>query len=267
MTIFHSYAAFLSYVQQCQSSRPDEPVLENAFIRDRDVKFAKYIDQLASGLYILDYTEKKYRQVNDRMSSITGFRNSYMLDGGLEFGLSIWHPDDLKIFSKRIMVDNLQFIRSIPAERQAEYLFTCNYRVKTRNGGYKNILQQSAFIRSSDAGIPLATMGFLTDVSRIAGNTRMTHAIEHIGRPDRSGKPHGIVFERSYFLHERDALLTRREVEVLKWICEGLNSRQIAARLHLSVNTVNNHRRSILRKTNCRTTMSLLRYALERGHC
>jgi len=46
-----------------------------------------------------------------------------------------------------------------------------------------------------------------------------------------------------------NAVLSKRETEVLGLISQGLNSKSIAERLFISVNTVNNHRQNILAKT------------------
>ena len=55
--------------------------------------------------------------------------------------------------------------------------------------------------------------------------------------------------------------LTQREREILKFICQGFNSAEIAAKLFLSERTVENHRASILSKTGCRNSLSLVIYA------
>jgi DNA-binding NarL/FixJ family response regulator len=55
--------------------------------------------------------------------------------------------------------------------------------------------------------------------------------------------------------------LTQREREILKFICQGFNSGEIAAKLFLSERTVENHRASILSKTGCRNSLSLVIYA------
>jgi DNA-binding NarL/FixJ family response regulator len=57
-------------------------------------------------------------------------------------------------------------------------------------------------------------------------------------------------------------IITPREKEILELICEGLSSSEIAARLFLSERTVENHRASLLDKTGCRNSLSLVIYAL-----
>lgn len=58
--------------------------------------------------------------------------------------------------------------------------------------------------------------------------------------------------------------LTEREIEVLKLVSEELSNAQIAERLFISERTVETHRRNMLRKTNNKSIVGLLKYALEK---
>jgi DNA-binding CsgD family transcriptional regulator len=58
---------------------------------------------------------------------------------------------------------------------------------------------------------------------------------------------------------------TDREFEIIKLIAEGLGSEQIADKLFLSVNTINTHRRNILKKTRKSTTQELVIELKEKG--
>ena len=59
--------------------------------------------------------------------------------------------------------------------------------------------------------------------------------------------------------------LTDRELEILKLISEEMSNAQIAAALFISERTVETHRKNMLRKTNNKTIVGLLKYALERN--
>ncbi len=59
--------------------------------------------------------------------------------------------------------------------------------------------------------------------------------------------------------------LTARETEVLRMIAEGLTSKQIAERLHLSVTTVNSHRTNIMKKLNVHEIVGLVKYAIQKS--
>jgi DNA-binding NarL/FixJ family response regulator len=61
-------------------------------------------------------------------------------------------------------------------------------------------------------------------------------------------------------------LLSAREKEVLKLIAEGESNKQIAARLCISVRTVDHHRAKIMEKLNLKGTADLIRYAITKGY-
>ncbi|WP_430908055.1 response regulator transcription factor [Maribacter sp. 2-571] len=59
------------------------------------------------------------------------------------------------------------------------------------------------------------------------------------------------------------AELTSREREILQLICRELSSKQIASELNIGVCTVETHRRSMFQKTNSKSVIGLIRYAVE----
>ncbi|WP_435522202.1 response regulator transcription factor [Chryseobacterium indoltheticum] len=74
----------------------------------------------------------------------------------------------------------------------------------------------------------------------------------------------------SYISHEQEKQnshikdpLTKREMEILKLICDGLSSKDISEKLFISINTVETHRKRILLKLNVRNSVGVVKYALE----
>jgi DNA-binding CsgD family transcriptional regulator len=59
--------------------------------------------------------------------------------------------------------------------------------------------------------------------------------------------------------------ISPREKEILILIAEGLSGKQIAIRTGLAENTVANHRKSLLKKTNSKNMAELIRFALNNG--
>jgi DNA-binding NarL/FixJ family response regulator len=60
--------------------------------------------------------------------------------------------------------------------------------------------------------------------------------------------------------------LTPREKDILKLVCEELNSQEIADKLFISVHTAETHRRNLLSKTGCKNSVGLVKYAMENGY-
>lgn len=57
--------------------------------------------------------------------------------------------------------------------------------------------------------------------------------------------------------------LTKRETEILGYICQGLSTHQISDKLHISHRTVERHRASLLSKTESSNSISMAIYALK----
>lgn len=57
--------------------------------------------------------------------------------------------------------------------------------------------------------------------------------------------------------------LTPREIDILKLVCEELNSHEIADKLFISVHTAETHRRNLLSKTGCKNSVGLVKYAYD----
>ena len=63
--------------------------------------------------------------------------------------------------------------------------------------------------------------------------------------------------------HSDDLGLSRRELEVLKLMCQGKESKHIAAVLGIESRTVEGHRRNIWKKTACSNVVELIEFAFK----
>lgn len=60
-------------------------------------------------------------------------------------------------------------------------------------------------------------------------------------------------------------ILTKRELQILKLIAQGLPNKGIAARLKLSIRTVETHRSNLSQKLDIHNTAGLVKYAIAKG--
>lgn len=72
------------------------------------------------------------------------------------------------------------------------------------------------------------------------------------------------IIDKEDFNYNCDpTILTKREIEIVQLVCDGLTTVQIAEELNLSKHTVNTHRKNIMGKLHFKTPAELIRYAIE----
>lgn len=71
--------------------------------------------------------------------------------------------------------------------------------------------------------------------------------------------------EDSYYFDDflKKYQLTKREVQIIRMICQGLSTKEIAQSLYLSEFTISTHRKNIFRKVDTRNTAELIHFARE----
>ena len=74
-----------------------------------------------------------------------------------------------------------------------------------------------------------------------------------------------ISHERKASKATNEPKLTKREIEILKLLADGLTTSEISAQLFISTTTVETHRRNLLSKLGVKNTPLLVRYAVEKG--
>lgn len=72
-------------------------------------------------------------------------------------------------------------------------------------------------------------------------------------------------FVRGKGKDRRSSALSDREKEVLQLVAEGKSSKEIAAQLHVTVKTIEWHRKSIMDKLSIRSIAELTKYAVRQG--
>ena len=222
----------------------------------------KYCSSTSPLYFLIDYSENKYLFIDPLYENILGYKYHFFLNMGPKFYTTLWHPEDLKVFKEKIFPDTVSFIRKYNCSDLRGFCFSFNHRIKTKSGHYLSLLQRSTFLVIKDDGHPLIEIGFVVDISCYKDDTKIVHKIEKMkqGTVDTSD----VLFHLyTHFPEKKYGLLSRKEVEILENIYEGMTSKAIASKHNLSLNTINNHRKHMLQKTSTSNSSELIRYALK----
>lgn len=212
-------------------------------------------------VFLTDLTRKKYAYMHKGALHLSGYKAQTWIDGGLDFYFDIMDKTDFKIYNEQIFPEYIRFLSQYPADRYSNFIFSRNNRIKKADGSTAVLLQRFSFIADPTTGSPVALSGMGSDITHYCKDNSIIQTIEEIATDGHIASKN-VLFKKIYFPDESYAALTKKEIEVVKWMSEGLSSKQIADKLKLSVHTVNNHRKNMLHKTNCKNMAELINYCM-----
>lgn len=167
------------------------------------------------------------------------------------------HPDD----QSRVMdsyIKSFNYFINLPKEERKDYKLILNFRQRDKHGKYLNIILQLVVLQLDRKGnfwLILILDDLLPDKISFEGvNRRLIHI--------KTGQ---ICLFKDESESNKKTILSTREVEVLGLVSKGFASKEIADKLFLSVNTVNNHRQNILEKVGAVNTTEAVTYARNLG--
>lgn len=194
-----------------------------------------------SYFFIYDCIQNEIAFVNNAFKTLTGYDDKTF---NLDKLIKIIHPDDLDYFFKCEERD-LEFTNNLSFNQHFQYLFSYTYRIIAANGTVMTIQQHCQAIEVTNQGHLSKT---LVTHKRIEDYTE---------RPANDHK----AFDKArgiYIDSENCYGLSKREVEILTLIKEGLNSQEISSQLNISKYTIDTHRKNILNKTNSTNFIELI---------
>ncbi len=166
------------------------------------------------------------------------------------------HPVDLH----RMNLVRLRLFRSgteLLEQKKGTLYYSIPFYLKGADGKPIHMLFQGYLFYSQ---IPHETVYVLfvhTDISNLKIPKNVYH--HYIGNdPSVFRYPDEALMQTGY-------IFSGREFEILQHLAKGMDSDKIAEKLFLSVNTVNTHRRNLLKKTNKSTTNELVMELMESG--
>lgn len=185
---------------------------------------------------------------------IPGFKSKTLIEKKVFIDSSI-HPDDWPLvmdFRKR----GFEYIYGLPFEERKDYKHVLEFRVKVHNKEYVRLLLQYHLIEITESNDYVLLLG-ISDISPDQG------ANEPVKFRLVNFKTNKVI--NFPVLEKPDLPLTKRELEILQFVNEGMLSKEISDRLSISIHTVNRHRQNILEKMNVDNVMEALNYSRKLG--
>ena len=208
------------------------------------------VAQVVPCLFIFDYMRSEMIYFSPSIRNLLGIDSSTLMgsNGIIKF-MDLVNPNDFKIYNYQIFPKDMVNLRSAPFDEAKEIVCSNNFRMKQSNGLYKNLLMKKVFITDPETRQPLLELGSLTDISSFKKELSITHTIERMHEGDGFSSYLKVITE-DYFPEMHANILSAREKEILSHLSMGTKRKEVGVKLFITDNTVANHIKTILRKTN-----------------
>jgi hypothetical protein len=155
------------------------------------------------------------------------------LEGGLKFTDHILQVPEYN--NNKCLTQQIKFYDSLKGKKLPEMRFRMTIPIIDKEKKKRWYCQQYKVILQDHDNFPLGFYGFVTRIS-VAGEEKISRQIEVLNEEKNEWEVSGSL--EFYTNIDENKLLSKREIEILKWISEGLSSEEIASRLYISLHTV-----------------------------
>jgi DNA-binding NarL/FixJ family response regulator len=206
--------------------------------------------------YIIDFHDMSISNVSASINEIHGFDHETVTFNDI---LSIGHPDDTDFVVKAEAAVSDFFYKNIGAEKLLKYKVNYCLRGKLKNGEYALFNHQAIMLTLDPSGKFGKSLNIHTRIDHLTNlNTYKFSLIGINGEPSFMNLG---VDNKSI----NPARFSKREIDIIKCIADGLSSTEIGEKLFISEQTVKKHRTNIMAKSDCKNTAQLIKTCVLQG--
>jgi DNA-binding NarL/FixJ family response regulator len=209
-----------------------------------------------SSVTIMDLLQKKYIFIRNRFKDIISYDEKKASEQGYSYFFNLMHPDDLPMVIDT-STKSVEFLRTVSADDRKDYKTVFEFRLRDGMGQYIRFIQQIAVLELDLKG----NIWLILILMDLSPNQQESKTFQRSMINLKNRKVYMFGDDSS----SGNAQLSTRELEILGLLAKGMVSKEIAGRLFISVNTVNNHRQKIIEKMDVYNTTEALSYAEKIG--
>ncbi|HWZ23383.1 MAG TPA: helix-turn-helix transcriptional regulator, partial [Cytophagaceae bacterium] len=201
-------------------------------------KFNHFLEFSPGIVGVFNYDTFQYEYFSKNVKGILGYDSEEYMNGGLGFKYSTLHDIHADIITSNIFPKYIEYcIKYAPNEEVKKLRFSYEYMVNSKSGKKVWCVHQSTIIKLDSNGYPILDLFFISDITE----TKKDDIINfNISKKNEEG-----IYETIYSIAyetRKLSLLSSREMQILKLLCEGNSTPKIADKLNLSEHTVKTHR-------------------------
>jgi DNA-binding CsgD family transcriptional regulator len=233
----------------CKKEESVEDILEN------NKQFIEFLIQHDNNyVYVEDGKNNTLVYISQNFCDFLGYNPSNVKIRLDDLFSRYIHPSDIMTFVD-FRNNILEFTNTLSNEERMYYKHIFEFRTQLSEREWIRLISQHQLLGFSSDNTPvllgIINISFIQAVNQSV-NFHMTNI--------KTGGTISFPMCESF-----DNLLSKRELEILKLVSEGMLSREISIKLSISIHTVNGHRQKILQKMNVRNLTEAISMARKRN--
>ncbi len=214
--------------------------------------------------YVIDFVDFKISHLSSSFEEIHGLKSESVKS--INDILSLTHPDDMGYVSNAEEKALKFMIETVGADKFTRYKGSYNFRLQTADGSYR-LFNHQALVLKMDANYKfIKSLNIHTNISHLT--KKNNHKFSLIGLAGEPSYLNLSVYDIQPGIGKNDFpenVFTKREIEIIKLLAEGFNTKSIAKKLFISPTTAETHRKNILRKSGCENSVKLIARSISEG--
>jgi DNA-binding CsgD family transcriptional regulator len=229
----------------------DHPSIENHI--QKIIELDNYLPYSSTFFCITNTQDLTFEYISKNMFACLGLTKELFEKEGMRFFWSRIHPDDVELWLQALNELMNFTLNEISLEDRSKMSYTWNFRFKNSDDNYVNIIQNTTPLEFDLNDKPIIGLAHYTvlhpDIKlEVCASAKFLN-------PNNE-------YETLYFNNFSQKLLSdvisNRERDIIRLLVLNYSSKDIAEKLNISPNTVDTHRRNILKKLNITSTGELV---------
>ncbi|TYA59300.1 LuxR C-terminal-related transcriptional regulator [Formosa maritima] len=229
----------------------DHPILTHHI--KKIIELDTYLPYSSTFFCITNTQDLTFEFISKNMTTCIGLDKDELLKEGMRNFWNRIHPEDIELWLKALNELMIYTMAEIPLDNRQRMSYTWNYRLKSADDTYVNIIQNTTPLEFDSDMKPIIGLAHYTVIDPKV-KIPITATAKLLNKNNE--------YETKYFNNFSQKLLTNglsnRERDVIRLLTLNKSSKEIAESLNISPNTVDTHRRNILKKLNISSTGELI---------
>ncbi|WP_115461964.1 LuxR C-terminal-related transcriptional regulator [Winogradskyella aurantiaca] len=229
----------------------DKPSLEEHI--KKFIELDVYLPYNATFFCITNTQDLSFEFVSKNIEACIGINKHVLEEKGMRHLWSFMHPDDIDKWLQAL--DGLMkfTLAEIPEEDRSLMSYTWNYRLKNHEGKYVNVIQNTTPLKFDETNKPIIGLAHYTVL-----DSEISLEVCASAKRLNANNEYETVYFNTYSRKLLSEGISNRERDIIRLLVLNKTSKEIANSLSISPNTVDTHRRNILKKLKISSTGELI---------